>query len=154
MIEKAKKVCTTMNTDAYIDLVEEIAREGNLTPFQKALKVILRDHGYANIEYAELKAIADDLISIHEKEREEELQRAYETADSVQYEKGKEAAKAEMPTWDKIDTYEGPEDDWVLTQLTTYDSNGARTEKALRHGSYIITLAELDKLPKKQSIWD
>lgn len=102
------------------------------------------------IDVDKSKKMAAELLSLARKELQPEIdaevEKAYKNADRMQYEKGKEDALKDCPTWKKCE--DGNTDRLELEALCR--EAGSPIEIAFRANGYRIFLSDLEKLPKEE----
>ena len=128
--------------------------EPELTEFEEAVracafgKLTNKEEGETKEEY--VKRWAAELLALARKELQSEIdaevEKAYKNADRMQYEKGKEDALKDSPTWKKCE--DGNTDRLELEALCR--EAGSPIEIAFRANGYRIFLSDLEKLPKEE----
>lgn len=134
-----------------------VPAEPELTEFEKAVSDVVemawlggKDNPYefTKEEYAKIKSL--ELLSLARKELQPEIdaevEKAYKNADRMQYEKGREDALKDRPTWKKCE--DGNTDRLDLEALCL--EAGSPIEIAFRANGYRIFLSDLEKLPKEE----
>ena len=126
--------------------------EPELTPLEDLLSTYLKnDFEYFSTKkwdekkWNEVMRIqAAELFSLARKqlqpEIDAEIEKAYKTADEVQYRKGWEEALKDLPRWKKVGLNTG--------QTTLVIGYTGEEDKLYRNG-YVISLPDLEKLPKE-----
>lgn len=129
-----------------------VTPEPELTPLEDLLSTYLKnDFEYFSTKkwdekkWNEVMRIqAAELLSIARKqlqpEIDAEIEKAYKTADEVQYRKGREEALKDLPRWKKVGLNTG--------QTTLVIGYTGEEDKLYRNG-YVISLSDLEKLPKE-----
>ena len=131
-----------------------VSAEQELTEFEEAVracafgKLTNKEEGETKEEY--VKRWAAELLALARKELQSEIdaevEKAYKNADRMQYEKGKEDALKDSPTWKKCE--DGNTDRLELEALCR--EAGSPIEIAFRANGYRIFLSDLEKLPKEE----
>ncbi len=132
-------------------IIEKIKREDELTEFEKEVKDLMKsccnEIGEADITNELAKEVASNLLDLARKELqpefEAELDKAYKTADNVQYQKGKQDTLKDLPKWKKA-TENKEFDKHVLL----FEDEVLTTQ--IFKGEYYIEADVLKKLPKEE----
>ena len=138
-----------------------VTPEEELTEFEKKLREVLKSEGspigpiekFTNADKEVFHSYAAELLSLARKqlqpEIDAEIEKAYKTADEVQYRKGREDALKNFPRWKKAKEYMklGP-NDFVFT----LDSDGKCSpywDTEVEEGQFYITESDIENLPKE-----
>lgn len=136
-------------------IIERVQKEEKLTEFEKEVKDLMNsccnEIEEADITNELVKEAALNLLDLARKklqpEFDKELDKAYKTADDVQYQHGKQDALKDLPRWKK--TTENKEFDKHILLFEDYEDRVVLTTE-LYTDEYYIELDDLKKLPKEE----